>query len=414
MFKLYKSSVVLTSVILMLLVPSYAEGTEKLIVEQNQKNRLIEESEIKDMKENVEEIFKIVAENKAVEYLDYNMELYEKSAFDKFVPNGANLEEALLTNNGLMALSLDYKIGNQRVQDVYFEDGKVSKTKSNLSSSLIETNFNNERTERFNGKDVIIKKRSKEEIQHINNLIKNRDMSKLNELDNTKVDNIKGKTFITISEDTVDQKQSIASQSITNVYPSPNDPQFLKYNAKQVYGTSFFSTPLQNRGYDGSNYVRVYETLDYFQEVNSTVKYFTTSNKIGAVSAFWDVSRGTAISWLGWFGIGYSIYDYLDASIYAVKTAEFDFEGGKEATVYDPTNYHTNVEAIEYWDTGRVTLGWNYDSTNGYNSANWYHNGLSSALEMQNSVVGSNAVHNYNNSINNWGSWNWGVGQLGY
>ncbi|MCP1425424.1 hypothetical protein BK129_04775 [Paenibacillus amylolyticus] len=340
-----------------------------------------------------------------------NVVQIDSSLFSEFVPEDAKINEVTVTD--AKTVSIDYEIDSQRTIVSYYEDGKVRKTTKDPNEDLIKGNFNDESLEIIDMNEMQFIERSPEDIEKIDSLLEDKKIDDISKLDDTSVNIIDGQTYIQIADNS--DNFSIAAAA-KRVYPAPNDPTFTtRYKAKQVYGSTFFSNQLNSLGFNGNTRVRVYETLDYFTEVNTGYKLFTTSNTIDAVALFWDVSRGTTIAWLGWFGVAYTVYDNINQAINAVKQYSFDYQGGKEATVEDPTRHNSNqVEVVEYWNKGRITLGWTYNSSTGYQAPRWSHTTKSSALDMSNTVVASNGINNYNGVLNQFKSWIHGVGQLGY
>ncbi|SHG14668.1 hypothetical protein SAMN05216225_101737 [Ornithinibacillus halophilus] len=365
--------------------------------------------DITQEKKEVNNVFKKIKSSNPNQLLSKDIKIFDNNVASEFAPKNSTVTEVLYTDFGIPSISIDYTLGDSRVIVTYFEDGKVEKSILNRTSGYITENFNNEKKNTFNRNDVITISRSKEQLDTINTLIKERNFEEIEKIKDTTVNKVGGKTIISFD----DSNAGILANK--KVYPVPYDPEWKKYKAKFKYGMYHeYSKALDDRGYDPHVAVKVYETMDYFNYVDESYKNFSAGRTVTAISLFWDVAKSGTFSWLSYAAVFVDTYERIKSSISAVDEAAWNFEGGKEGTVYDPTRSKTNVQTWETWGTGRVVLGWNYNSSTGYNNPNWYHSKRSTALQMSDYTVFNNAFETYNNNINMYGVWKWGEGRLGY
>lgn len=95
-----------------------------------------------------------------------------------------------------------------------------------------------------------------------------------------------------------------------------------------------------------------------------------------------------------------------------VDEQSYKFSGGKEVTIYDPTQYKKHVEVHYKWGDGKIALSWPYSG--GYRKPTWMHTARSSALKTSNSTMRDEAKTIYNNT-KVYGVWKHGVGNgIGY
>ncbi|GAA0337223.1 hypothetical protein GCM10008967_29380 [Bacillus carboniphilus] len=262
--------------------------------------------------------------------------------------------------------------------------------------------------------NIITINRGEKQVEEINKLVEKRNLKAIEQLENTIVKEVDGKTFILIEDNSEESSSSIGIMSYTkDVPPDPNDPNYQRKNAqRKLSRLGVYSSALDARGYDPYTDIRVYETMDYYTEVSKGYKYFSAGTAVNTVAIFWDVAKSSALTWITAAAVVVDVYDKIQGSINAIDAAQYDFQGGKEGTVYDPTNYNRDVETWSTWERGRVALGWSYSG--GYQDPHWTHIDKSTALEMSNYTVSDNALNTYNNNINVYGYWKHGVGQLGY
>ncbi len=97
-----------------------------------------------------------------------------------------------------------------------------------------------------------------------------------------------------------------------------------------------------------------------------------------------------------------------------INEHSYEFAGGKEGTVYDPTSYNRDVEVYSEWGDGLLTLTWQYNSYTGFNDPTWGISTRPDPLLTSNSDFANETAQIYNNNITLYGIWKWGPGQLGY
>ncbi|MCM3747316.1 hypothetical protein M3223_08105 [Paenibacillus pasadenensis] len=373
-------------------------------------------------KQQLDELFKVVLNNSPVSEDEFS-KIYDNALFKSFVPENSKVNQVLFMEDGIKSIMIDYEEGNIRTIVTYYDDGTVRKTVSDTTTGIAEENFNNVKGDYYDKKEDINKERTEEELKKIDKLLEEEKFAEIEALPDTTIDFVNDIPTVSFENGAIESGNTPLSRSTRAVaatpvlvYPAPSHETFQRrYTAKQVYGTSFVSQKLKDLGYSGNSHVRVFETVNAFNQVKMKSQVFNADTSISLIMAAWDVARATALGWLGWFGVVKTLNDTINKAAEIVRENEYEFQGGKEATVEDPTK-HSNkqVEVVQYWDKGLMTLIWDYDSVKGYNNARWGHSARSSALDMSNVTVGSNAVNIYNSNLASRGYWSHGLGQLGY
>ncbi|SDT21887.1 hypothetical protein SAMN05444162_3447 [Paenibacillaceae bacterium GAS479] len=379
---------------------------------------------INNEKQQLDELFKVVLSNSPVSEDEFS-KIYDNALFKNFAPENSKINQVLFMEDGIKSIMIDHEIGNIRTIVTYYEDGAVRKTVSDTTTGIAEENFNNIKGDYYDKKEDINKERTEQELKKIDKLLEEEKFAEIEALPDTTIDFVNDIPTVSFENGAIESgnenaplsrsTRAVAAKPVV-VYPSPSDSYFQKrYTAKQVYGTSFVSKNLKDLGYSGNSYVRVFETLNAYNQVKIKSQVFNADTSISLIMVAFDIARATALGWLGWFGVVKTIYDTINKAAEIVRENEYEFQGGKEATVEDPTRHgNKQVEVVQYWGKGLLTLTWQYDSATGYRDPVWGHSSHSSALLMSNVTVGSNGVNIYNSNLASKGYWSHGLGQLGY
>lgn len=210
------------------------------------------------------------------------------------------------------------------------------------------------------------------------------------------------------------QKQfEMGDRSTKTVFPK--NVYNLTYNASVVSSGTTTLSSLATYGYPTTQIYKVYETLDYLNEVRRVNQYFSIGKTIMMIANSFSVATSTATSWLQTAGVAFSSLGILTEACNVVDESAYTYYGGKECGIYDPTYEYTIVETYDNWSTGKLTLGWDYNPSTGYYNPNYYHSVRATSLQISNTSILASGKSDYNACIQQYGYWKWGVGNgFGY
>ncbi len=292
----------------------------------------------------------------------------------KFVPASAVINELTIINDSVI---VGYVKNSKRFIIELFKDGSIRKTISKKDNDVITVYSN------LNNSDL--KEMKSNEIK----------TETINAKNQTATDNVHLLATITVD-------------------PKPVSGSYPAYNARRVYSGNWNFPALKNNGYSETQVLKVYETMDYYSEANKSSKFFDTATNIVSIASFFEVAVGTATGWLAVASVVLDAYNRLAQACNIINEHSYEFGGGKEGTVYDPTSYNRDVEVYSEWGDGLLTLTWQYNSYTGFNDPTWGISTRPDPFLTSNSDFANETAQIYNNNITLYGIWKWGPGQLGY
>lgn len=284
---------------------------------------------------------------------------------------------------------VSYQIHDTRYIIHYFNDGKISKSviKYNPDGSFeFQNNFNNEREQKTLSVDLVEITNVINEDEYMER-VKNRD---------------KDSTFKNITP--------MSRAKKVDPYPISSRSE---YYADYKQRTTYSFPALDNLGYPKSQPVKLYETSGYFSTKTEKTTLIDAKGHIDLAAAWWDIATSTAKGFYNIAGVAMDTYGYLKEASEPVRDHEYYFQGGIEATVYDPTRHNGPVEVLNEWGSGVWTLIFQR-GYNKFTNAQWGISAPPSPWDTSYDTHISEAANIYNSNINMYGVWKHGVGRLGY
>lgn len=198
------------------------------------------------------------------------------------------------------------------------------------------------------------------------------------------------------------------------VYPKKytQDSDTKPYKKRNVLDGTVAIPALLDGGYPKNQRFIVYETQSYHVESNKAMEPFDIGERVSLIATFFDVAMSTAKRWLDVAGVAYSTLSILADNCKVVDEQAFNYLGGKECGIYDPTEEKAMVETYSDWGDGKIVLTWKY--SNGYHSPDWSHSRRSPALQIANTTIRNEGKDVYNQNIEVYGYWKHGRGRFGY
>ncbi|WP_286335467.1 hypothetical protein [Bacteroides caecimuris] len=312
-----------------------------------------------------------------------------------FIPEGANCTDICRIGS---VLYIDYQLNGARYIVSYYQNGEVEKS----VRAIGEDDFYS-----VDSRDYVINHfNTMEDVQTVE--ISDEEASRRIEL--MQCEGWTGDLSYPLNE-------NVSRATIKTVIPVSykNNPSTAPYKAKIVNSGQVKIDAFTGTSYNVYQPYRIYETMSYHTEVKHTTKLFGVNTKLTEIALQFAVSLVTAKSWLDYALVAYSTLNALEEACEVVSESEYTFFGGKECGIYDPTENKTYVETYASWDTGKIALGWEYNSSTGYNNPSWVITARCDSLSTKNETIKENGRTAYNNNISNVGKWKWGPGNgFGY
>ena len=214
---------------------------------------------------------------------------------------------------------------------------------------------------------------------------------------------------ISISQEVIPVSATLA---YTNVDPAPVEESYPQYYASLKH-SGFATLPcLSGSGYSTSQSYHLYETMGYYNPHKTNLTYLIGESLYSIANAF-TVSLTTLRGWLTVVSTIYNSVLSLQHNIRMAKEQSCDFSGGRECGIMEPITTHTYVEPYEVWDSGRLVLVWQYNSTTGYKNPLWGISIQSDAFNTPWTTVLSEGMYGYETNFERYGYWMHGPGLFG-
>lgn len=317
-----------------------------------------------------------------------------KNNVKQFIPEGSICTDVSAIGD---VVYIDYRMNGIRYLTAYYSDGTVEKVARAINGDdIYSVNNANNKVEHLNVNDnkVVYEISDTEATQRINEMKKT----------NSCVD-----SYLAVDRLTRGSGKTVYALKYTD--NSSTAP----YKAKVVQSGTVTIDAFSETDYSTSQRYRVYETMSYHTQIKKESQKFAIGVTVTKIATIMLVPASAIKIWLTAASVAFSSANILEESCQIVDEHAYKYLGGKEFGIYDPTSCKSYVEAYSTWDYGKISLGWDYDSSTGYRSPRWVHTARSDSLKTSNNTIRDEGKDIYNNNIVAYDLWKWGKGNgFGY